>query len=132
MKAQKKSRGFTLLEVMVAVAILALLTSAVFSSISGRVGQLDRMKSKLMAHWVAKNKIVELQLYQKWPNTGTNTSQAEMGGQEWEVKTIASEGPFPETRKVEVQVMKPVSDFTEDKSVAASLVTILANPKAHE
>ena len=48
------------------------------------------------------------------------------------LKTVVSEGVFPSTRKVDIQVLKPREDFTEKQSVAASLITVLANPNAYK
>ena len=53
---------------------------------------------------VAADKLVEMQVYQQWPNTGTNDDQVTRGDREWWVRTTISAGPYPDTRRVDIEV----------------------------
>ncbi|MGI9288373.1 MAG: type II secretion system minor pseudopilin GspI [Pseudomonadales bacterium] len=58
----KTSRGFTLVEVLVALALLAIALPALLFNIAEQLSSLDYMREKSMAHWVAMNKMTELRL----------------------------------------------------------------------
>lgn len=56
----KKSSGFTLLEVMIAVTIFALIASTLSKAASVTVDNQIHLERKLLATWIAENHIVEL------------------------------------------------------------------------
>ena len=59
MKAEK---GFTLLEIMIALAIFATLAAAVMSASQYVLGQSARVEARLLAAWLADNHLSELEL----------------------------------------------------------------------
>ncbi len=59
---KKTSKGFTLVEVLVALAVLAIALPALLFNIAEQLSSLDYMREKSMAHWVAMNKMTELRL----------------------------------------------------------------------
>ncbi len=58
----RTSNGFTLVEVLVALAVLAIALPALLFTIAGQISSLDYMREKSLAHWVAMNKMTELRL----------------------------------------------------------------------
>ncbi len=59
---KNNSKGFTLVEVLVALAVLAIALPALLFNIAEQLSSLDYMREKSMAHWVAMNKMTELRL----------------------------------------------------------------------
>lgn len=99
-----RQRGFTLLEVVVALAILSIALLAAVKGISEHVGNTAYLKERSFAHWVAMNKVAELQLGNDWPGAGVLKGTAEMGGADWHWEVTVSETPNPEIRRLDVRV----------------------------
>lgn len=66
MTLKKISRGFTLVEVLVALAVLAIALPALLFNIAEQISSLDYMREKSLAHWVAMNKMTELRLQNEY------------------------------------------------------------------
>jgi len=72
--------GFTLIEVLVALAILAVaLAAAIRAATVAADGTLD-LKEKLLATWVAQNRLAEYAARPVWPEVGTRQGGADQGG----------------------------------------------------
>lgn len=65
MGANKK--GFTLLEVLIAIAILAIVMGAIARAGGVAIDSANSNKARTMGMWVAQNRIAELQAFAKWP-----------------------------------------------------------------
>lgn len=100
----KRNAGFTLLEVLVALAVLAVALGALVRAGADSAGNLTYLRDKTFAHWVAMNRIVELRLAEEWPATGTRSGRAEMGGREWRWQAEVAETDDRAIRRVEVAV----------------------------
>ena len=68
-RATCRQHGFTLLEVMVALAVIAFALAAAVSAVSGNTRNAAGLQQRTYAHWVAMNKMAELQISQQWPAT---------------------------------------------------------------
>lgn len=97
-------RGFTLLEVLVALAILALALSAAISATGSYAGNQAYLQERTIAHWVARNALIEIQLEQQWPGIGRRSGDARMAGQDFEWSATVSQSPDEDLRRVEVSV----------------------------
>lgn len=99
-------RGFTLLEVLVALAFLAIMLGSLFSQMSqyGRQGAM--LKEKTLAGWVARNQVVEWQLKTPWPSPLEKKGKEKMAGHEWAWKVKISNSEDPQVRRIDVEVRK--------------------------
>lgn len=91
---RKKQQGFTLIEVIVALVIIAFALPALMSSITNELGNLSHVKEKSIAQWVASNKLVELQLLNRLEGgvpKGKGSGQVEMAGFNWEWRSDVKE-----------------------------------------
>ncbi len=124
-----ESRGFTLIEVLVALVVFVAVAMALNSTMGANVGGQTRFEEKTLATWVASNKLVELQVYQKWPENGRQDDEAEMGGRHWQVWTEVSDGPYPDTRRVDISVgPKSQEIIATEKHAVATLTALLVKP----
>lgn len=105
-------QGFTLLEVMVALAIFAIAALMLLKNTNLMVQQQQRLEEKTLALWLAENRLAEMRLHQPWPATGTTTVEATSANRQWIISTEVSDTPLPTLRKVMVTVRHPRAENT--------------------
>lgn len=108
--ASNRQRGFTLIEVLVALAVIALALAAFSTATMSASNQTGWLSDKTFAHWVAMNKMAELQLEEKWPATGSTTGDTEMAGRTWAWETTISKTEEKAMRRIDIRVRKPADD----------------------
>lgn len=79
----KSRRGFTLIEVMVALAIIAIALASLIKASGSHTRSAAYLKSKTLAHYVAMNEITEIQISSAWPDIGERKKSTELAGVEW-------------------------------------------------
>lgn len=102
--------GFTLLEVLVALAILAIALTAILRTTAQHIDNAIYLREKTIAHWVAMNVFTELQVTNQWLAMGESSGKTAMAKQEWYWKIRVSATPDPELRRIEIQVKKQADD----------------------
>lgn len=100
-----KQKAFTLLEVLVALAVLTMGLATVIKVAGSQASQLAYLKDKTIALWVANNKVNEVQL-DKWPSTGTSNGHEFMANQEWDWKLKISNTIDKDLRRMDVEVKR--------------------------
>lgn len=122
-------RGFTLLEVMIALAVFVAAALALDSAMGANTRGTLRFEEKTLASWIAANKLVEVQLYQQWPSIGRQDEETEFAGRKWLVQSDVSAGPLPDTRRIDIQV-GPAAEFGGERPVVSTLTALLVKPAA--
>jgi general secretion pathway protein I len=77
-----KKTGFTLIEVMLAMAIFAIAGTALLGSTDTSLRNLSALEQKMIASWVVSNQLVEASLNKSWPPRNKQ-DLVEMAGHEW-------------------------------------------------
>lgn len=97
--------GFTLLEVMMALSIVSIALVAIIGLMGNYVRNLQGLQEQTFAHWVAMNRVVELQLADAWAETA-KVKKGEDKTSLFPMRWIQSpsETPFEQMRKVEIEV----------------------------
>ena len=108
MRARGLSRGFTLIEMLVALTVIAVVGLAVSSAIGNVVSQTYTLEQRLMAHWVAENHLARVRLA-RFGNTdavptGRETERVRMSGRNWRIEREITETTHPWLRRIEVEV----------------------------
>ena len=119
-----KKLGFTLLEVLVALAILAIALAAVIKTTTENAENARYLRDKTLAQWVAMNVLTEIQVRGEWPALGKNEGQALMADHEWYWTMQISETVDQELRRLEMQVR----DRREAKEPVTVLVGFIGAP----
>lgn len=83
----KSASGFTLIEVLVALAIFAVAVASLSAAMQNNVKNANYLKDKTLAHWIATNKMVELTATGDYPALADRTDKVEFAGQQWVVNT---------------------------------------------
>ncbi len=118
------NKGFTLVEIMVAIAILAISMTAIIRSTGQVSTNAFLLRQKTFAHWVAQNKMNELLITKAWPNTGKDKDEANLADLDWELEIETESTPVETIRKVTIYV----SAAETPDSVATSLSGYLLDP----
>lgn len=80
---RKKPFGFTLLEVMLAMAVFAIAGVALLGAAGNNFRNLSQLETKMFAQWVASNQLVTASLDETWPPKSNEKGKVEMAGREW-------------------------------------------------
>ncbi|MFT5112696.1 MAG: general secretion pathway protein I [Parasphingorhabdus sp.] len=102
---RRRNKGFTLLEVLAALAIASTGLLAVAHTVSTSVDVSAATEGRTVALWVASNAMAELRLSQIWPAAGSSTQQATMAGRKWVIKRTIEATADADIVKVELQVL---------------------------
>lgn len=98
------NRGFTLLEVLVALGIVAVAFSAIAGLFAETANTQAELKQKTFAQWVAMNKTNEIYINRKLLDSGNADGTEKMAGHQWYWKMKTSKTADKDIRRVELQV----------------------------
>jgi general secretion pathway protein I len=116
------ARGFTMIEVLVALAIIAVALAAALRASAMLAADEAGLHRRLLAGWSADNVLARLYLSREWPEVGSKSFDCTQGNQPLECTERVSVTPNPVFRRVEVVVKVPGED-----GVLAQLVTVVPN-----
>ncbi len=104
MMSRRGAHGFTLLEVLVALSVLAIAMAAVARAASTSIGHVEAMRARTLADWVAQNRLALHTARSDWLAVGTQNGEEEQAGQRfvWREEVIAT--PNPTMRRIVVSV----------------------------
>lgn len=103
-RSAERSSGFTLIEVLVALVIVALGAAAVLDALRTAADSSARQRERMLAGYVAMNRIVETRLEPDWPAVGTREGGVEMGGRRWQWRQRITSTPYAGVLQITVQV----------------------------
>jgi len=104
LRVLKRQRGFTLLEVMIALVVFALSALAVIRGSSQSVQQSHYLEQKSYALWLAENKLAELRMAKEWPALGRQSETLDQYGHSWRLQVEVFNTSDAWLRRVEVKV----------------------------
>ena len=96
--------GFTLLEVMIALAVVSLGMLAAFGSVNQSARGAAYLRDKTFATWVAENVITELRVSREFPEAGESDEEVEFAGQRWRWEREITNTEVEALRRVDVRV----------------------------
>lgn len=106
MTGNLSARGFTLIEVLVALAVIAIALSGALKLATDNVTNAAALEEKVFAHWVAMNRVAELSMKPESLARGRRQGMEPMAGREWrwvaEVKPSADRAVW----RIDVEVRR--------------------------
>lgn len=102
-----RARGFTLIEMIAAVAVLAIAMAAILSGMARYADNAAHLRERTIALWVAHNRLAEIELEPAWPDVGKSDGDMEMAGQKWKWKAEVLKTPDDHLRRIDIQVLSP-------------------------
>jgi general secretion pathway protein I len=119
-------RGFTLLEVLVALAIFAVASVALLAAQNAQLRTDGRLADKTLAHWAALNRLAEMQLQGAFPEVGQGSSTASMGDRQWVISTKVEGTPSPDVRRLTFSVAPKQEEFGQEAASVTELTAFLS------
>jgi general secretion pathway protein I len=111
--ADPRPRGFTLIEVLAALVIVALGMLGVIQAVTQTARNGTYLREKTLAHWVAMNVVTEQRLQPSPPNVSEVSDEVEFAGQRWRWTLTVTQTAVESMRRMDVSVRpadKPEGD----------------------
>ena len=111
-------RGFTLVEVLVALAIVSVGMLAVFKVIGDTALNVAYLRDRSFAAWIADNRITELRLRGEMPSVDETQGDLEFAGRRWHWVQKVATTPVDGLRRIDVNVRR------EEDAEGTSLISM--------
>jgi general secretion pathway protein I len=99
-----RQRGFTLVEVLVALAIVAIGMAAVLGALTSSANTSAYLRDKTFAQWVALNQIAGLRLSGQMTPTGNSDGDTDFAGRKWHWRREVTATQVPGVVRIDVKV----------------------------
>jgi general secretion pathway protein I len=99
-----KQRGFTLLEVLVALVIVGTALGAGLRAVGSLTANSAGLRTNMMATWSAENRLVQIRLGKEFPDIGKHSFDCPQGDLHLVCQEEVITSPNPRLRRVEVSV----------------------------
>ena len=107
-------RGFTLLEMLIAIAIIGVIGAAVSTAVGGVANQTRGLEQRTVASWIASNHLARMRMLQRRDAQplaeGTKQTRLVFADRQWEVETEIKTTDHPWVKRVEVSVFEATDD----------------------
>jgi general secretion pathway protein I len=100
----KRGAGFTLIEVLVALGIVAIALVAGLQATAALTNNAQRQSDVVLAHLCAENELTRLRLSKQMPGVGDSDQECEQAGQVFTVRVKVAPTPNPNFRRIDAQV----------------------------
>jgi general secretion pathway protein I len=106
-RAERRAlRGFTLIEVLAALVIVALGMLGVIEAVTQNARNGTYLRDRTIAHWVAMNIVTSQRLQPAPPAVAESSDEVEMAGQRWRWKLTVSQTQVQSLRRLDVEVRR--------------------------
>ena len=121
MSRNGKGRGFTLVEVMISLAIFAVVSGALVRNASMTVHQTSLVRDRTLAWWVAENYLSEMRSLpredENFPSVGSSRLSVRMARRDWRILVEVNQTENINMRRIKISVY-------EDDDIDAPLITL--------
>jgi general secretion pathway protein I len=125
MQSPNRHRGFVLVELLIALVILALPLAAFTRTINQSIDTTAGLRDRSIALWIAQDQLAVHEMRRDWPDTKTVSGTREMAGRNWRWQEKVLATPTPQMRRIEVEVRD-----ADRNDVLARLVGFVRDPNS--
>ncbi len=100
----KRARGFTLIEVLVALAVVALALLALTRTAGLEAARFDALRERTLAGWVAADVLADTRLANPFPATGHSDGRLQLAGRDWRWTRDVKGTQDSEIRRIDILV----------------------------
>lgn len=125
--SDRRRRGFTLVEILVTLAVLAIALSGVMRLSAQTIDATLSLRDHSLALWVAQNQMAENLILPDWPDTGTTDGEAEMGGHKFFWQQEISKTGSVHLRKIDITVRREA----KEGQVLAQVIGAVRDPNTN-
>ncbi|MGC4027825.1 MAG: type II secretion system minor pseudopilin GspI [Steroidobacteraceae bacterium] len=102
----RRLAGFTLIEVLVALVIVAFGIGALLTTLTSSADNLSYLRDKSQAEWIALNRISELRLSRAQPKVGESSGDIEYAGSKWRWRQKVADQGMAGLFRIEVEIAR--------------------------
>jgi general secretion pathway protein I len=105
-RKRARTAGFTLIEVLVALGIVAIALTAGLKATAALGRNAQRQSDVMLAQICAENELIKLRLARQLPGVGDSSSNCEQAGETFQIQTTVRPTPNPNFLRVDARVFK--------------------------
>lgn len=106
-RRSRSQRGFTLIEVMVSLVIVAIALTGISVTMGGMLNTATTLRDRTYASWIAQNKIVEIRAAGAVPELGESNGEVDYANSQWEWRAVIAETGVEDLLRIDVSVSRP-------------------------
>lgn len=110
MRCYRHKRGFTLLEVLIALMVISISLVAIAGEMISMLNAANTMQERTYASWIAHNKVTEMRLANIVPEVSTSSGELDYANREWAWRAVVSETGVENLFRVDVSISYPGGD----------------------
>jgi general secretion pathway protein I len=104
---RRAARGFTLVEVLVALTIVSVAMLAALRAVGSLTGNSAELRARTLAQWSAENRLAQMRIQAEWPATGRNRYDCGQASVRLLCQEEVFPTPNPSFRRIELKVLDP-------------------------
>jgi len=125
---RRKGAGFTLIEVLVALAIVTFGMAALLGTLSSAAGTTAYLQDKTLAEWIALNQVATVRLQKQAPSKGDSEGEVDYAGRKWKwSQTVADMQMIPGVLRIDVKVRPSEVVASQDNAWFASVSGVVGD-----
>ena len=125
----KHSHGFTLIEILIAMAIMAIALTALSGNSSVITHNNARLQDKTVALWIAQDVLNQYRISNQWPSAGNSQGENSQLGQNWPWKVNVGNSSASNVFKINISVFSPASPDAPAANLNSFFTRYTRSPK---